>query len=231
MQLRKVAAALAAMAAVHAHAGAVAGATEPTQIMNNVELIMSTAQQAQMIANQLQDLKTLATSDWGNAQQDLMKLATVVSTANGISYNMENIDAAFSQKFPGYQQWRGDVSFGQLQRDWSKSTMDTVKSALQAAGLQSQQFATERLAISAIQAMSSGSVGSVQAIQAGTQIASATVDQLQKLRQLTMLQIQSQSGYIATQEQKGQTKRAATDSLIKVYTPGSSGFSSKGGKN
>nr|WP_280971493.1 P-type conjugative transfer protein TrbJ [Cupriavidus gilardii]WDE72635.1 hypothetical protein [Cupriavidus gilardii] len=231
MKLRNAAVAIASMWALNAHAGAIAGATEPTQILNNLELVVSTAQQAQMVAADLQNLKSLATSNWGQAQADLMKLAQIVQTGMGISYSMENIDAAFQERYPGYKEWRGQMNFGQLQKEWGASTLSSVRAALRAAGLQAEQFTSERAAIQQIQSMSAGSVGALQAIQAGTQIASATVDQLQKLRQLTMLQIQTQSNYVATKEQEAQTKRAATDSMIKVYTPGSPSFKSKGGKN
>ncbi|MGT2457745.1 P-type conjugative transfer protein TrbJ [Cupriavidus basilensis] len=230
MRLRNtILAGAAALFVTGAHAGAVAGSTEPTQILNNLELIMSTTQQAQMIANQLRNLQALGSSAWGDAQGDLMKLTQVVQTGVGISYAMENIDTAFQQKYPGYQQWKGTTDFGQLQRDWSASSMNSIRSALSAAGLQSQQFANERAALQSIQAMSSGSVGALQAIQAGSQIASQQVDQLQKLRQLSMAQINMQSNFMAQQEQEKQTKQAAVDNMIKAYTPSAPTFRSRGG--
>lgn len=230
MLMRKtMAAAVAALVVSTAHAGAVVGATEPTQILNNLELINSTVQQAQMISNQLQNLQRLANSNWGDAQTDLMNLSRVVQTGQGLSYAMSNIDTAFTQKFPGYAAYSAGTNYLQQYRDWSSNTMGALRGALSAAGLQSSQFANERAAMQSIQAMSSGSVGSVQAIQAGTMIASQQVDQLQKLRQLMMTQINSQSQYLAQQEQEKQTRRSAADATITVYTPTTPSFSSKGG--
>jgi len=49
--------------------------------------------------------------------------------------------------------------------------------------------------------MSAGSPGSLQALQAGNMIASQQIDQLQKLRQLYMAQMQAQNSYMAGQAQ------------------------------
>jgi P-type conjugative transfer protein TrbJ len=51
-----------------------------------------------------------------------------------------------------------------------------------------KQFDTERNAIAQIQGMSGSSEGALQAVQAGNMIASQTVDQLQKMRQMLATQ-------------------------------------------
>src|SRR5664279_5066664 len=57
------AAVLGAIAPLNANAGgAVAGATEPTQILNQIQLVMSYVEQAQQTATQLQQYQTMLTN-------------------------------------------------------------------------------------------------------------------------------------------------------------------------
>ena len=226
--LKGGAAALLIAASAPSFAGAVAGATEPTQILNNVQLVLQYAQQVTMVENQLKELASLPGQVWGSAQQDLSALTQVVSAGQALSYTMQNVDQQFKQQYPGYQ---SGTNYSGSYQTWSNNTLDNVRSALNAAGLQSSQFATERSALSAIQAMANNPTGQTQAIQAGAMIASQTVDQLQKLRQLMMAQMQSQDTYIAEQSQTRQTQIGTQQDHFQVYTPSGSRFSSAGGTN
>lgn len=229
--LLKSAAAIAAIAltvAVPAHAGAVAGATEPTQILNNVQLVLQEANQVQMVANQLNSLAKMPVTNWGQASSDLAALTQAVSVGQGISYTMSNVASAFQQQYPGYQ---APQNFGQSYQQWGQNSLSSISAALQAAGLQSSQFSTERAALSAIQMLANNPLGQTQAIQAGTEIASAQVDQLQKLRQLMMAQIQAQGAYMANQTQTQQAGMAMQQQHFTPYTPTAPTFSSQGGSN
>ncbi|MCA8270392.1 P-type conjugative transfer protein TrbJ [Burkholderia vietnamiensis] len=227
-QLRNItAAALIATASTHAFAGgAVAGATEPTQILNNVQLVLQYAQQVQMVENQLRELATLPGQVWGQAQADLNQLTSIVNVGQQISYTMQNVEQSFKQQYPGYQPGQ---NFTAQFRQWSTNTLDNIRGALNAFGLQSSQFATERSALNAIQAMANSPMGQTQAIQAGAMIASQTVDQLQKLRQLMMAQAQAQNTYMAEQSQTRQAQIGSQQDHFQVYTPSAATFSSAGG--
>jgi P-type conjugative transfer protein TrbJ len=197
------------------YAGSVAGtggSTEITQILNNVELVnqsaqmyqqvQQTLQQVMMEKQQLQNLIAAPSQSWGQAQQELAALADLVNKTASLSYAGGNIDQLFKTKFPGYAKTAGNTNFGNKFYDSMKVQLDGLNSALQAAGLQSSQFANERMAIQQIQSMSAGSPGSLQALQAGNMIASQQIDQLQKLRQLYMAQMQAQNSYMAGQAQQ-----------------------------
>lgn len=197
------------------NAGSVAGfggSTEVTQILNNVELVNQSAQMYQQVQNtlqqvmmekqQLQNLIAAPVQTWGQAQQELAALADLVNKTAVLSYAGGNIDQQFKTKFPGYAKTAGNTNFGSKFFDMVKVQMDGLNSALQAAGLQSSQFSNERAAIQQIQSMSAGSPGSLQALQAGNMIASQQIDQLQKLRQLYMVQMQAQNSYMAGQAQQ-----------------------------
>jgi P-type conjugative transfer protein TrbJ len=225
-----------------ANAGSVAGnggATEVTQILNNFELVTQSAQlytEVQQtlqtmndVHSQLQNLITAPQQLWGQAQQDLTQLTQLVSQTTAISYAAGNIDQQFRQAFPGYAQSAGATNYGSQYKALIGKAFDGLNFALQAAGLNANQFTSERSAIQQIQGISAGSQGSLQAIQAGNMIASQTIDQLQKLRQLIATQTQSQSNFLAAQAQIQANQTDATQTLMKqgngtVRQTGQSGF-------
>ncbi len=227
-----------------ANAGSVAGfggSTEVTQILNNVELIQQSAQMYQQVQNtimavqhsqqQLKNLLALPTQTWGQAQQELSALADLVNKTTALSYAGRNIDQLFRQRFKGFSSSAGSTNFGAQFQNLVQTQLDGLNSALQAAGLQSSQFAHERAALQQIQSMSAGSQGSLQALMAGNMIASQQIDQLQKLRQLYMAQMQAQNSFMAGQAQQQADQVDATQTFMKqgngtVRQPGSSGFKS-----
>ncbi|MES2758095.1 MAG: P-type conjugative transfer protein TrbJ [Pseudomonadota bacterium] len=231
------------------HAGSVAGfggSTEITQLLNNVELVgqsaqmylqvQQTLQQVVMAKQQLQNLLAAPVQNWGQAQQDLAALADLVTKTGALTYASGNIDQLFRQKFPGYARTAGNSNYGAKYQGLVQSQLDGLNSALQAAGLQSSQFVNERAALQQIQGISAGSQGSLQALQAGNMIASQTIDQLQKLRQLTMSQMQAQNSYLAGQAQQQADQTDAAQTFLKqgtgtVRKMGTSGFVGFGTKS
>jgi type IV secretion system protein TrbJ len=233
--LSAVSAAILIFSAPGAGAGSVAGfggSTEITQILNNIQLVESYIQQVQSYATQIQQWQmqiqqyqnmvqntlALPSQIWGNVQNDLMGLANVVRQGQALAYSASNIGTQFTNTFKGFQYPAGfnhKTSYTQ----WNKTTMDTLKGALEAAGLQSQQFATEESVLTQLRGMSSSATGQVQAIQAGSQIAEQQVQQLQKLRQLMMTQMTAQNTYLAAQENKEATRTAAREDAIGYQNP------------
>jgi P-type conjugative transfer protein TrbJ len=227
-----------------AQAGSVAGnggATEVTQTLNNYELVTQSAQmytqvqqslqQVQMEQQQLQNLIAAPQQLWGQAQQDLGNLVQLVSKTQAIAYSAGNIDQQFKQSFPGYAASAGSTNYGQQYSSWIQKSLDGLNTALQAAGLNTSQFATEQSAMDQIQNLSAGSPGSLQAVQAGNMIASQTVQQLQKMRQLLANQTMAQTNYLATQQQIKADQTDAAQTFLRqgngqVRQPNQSGYKS-----
>ena len=223
-------------------AGSVAGnggATEVTQILNNVQLVQqgatmlqevnNTLQMVQMEQAQLKNLINAPAQLWGQAQQDLIQLANAVQNTTAITYAAGTIDQKFKAAFPGFATSAGATNFGSQYKALIGKGLDGLQSALASAGLNVSQFDSERSAIQQIQGISAGSQGSLQAIQAGNMIASQTIDQLQKLRQMLALQTQAQSNFLAAQGQIQANQMDATQTLMKqgngtVRQAGQSGF-------
>ncbi|OYV46352.1 MAG: hypothetical protein B7X12_05405 [Halothiobacillus sp. 20-53-49] len=173
--------------------GVVAGATEPTQIMNNIELVASNVKEAEQIsnqltqiANQIQAYQNMVTNTlnipnqiWQNADGLLQQLVGVVNQGQALAFSATNINSLF----------------------------------LNAANLQSNEFTSEQGALNAIEAQSQSAQGRMQAIQAGNQIAMAQVQQMRKMRALQMAQMQAQAAYM-----DAQTQQKANDDMITQQT-------------
>lgn len=211
-----------------ARAGSVAGfggSTELTQIANNIQLVSSYVQQVQAYATQLQQYQimvknSLATPNqvWGNAASDLQALAKVVQQGQALAYSSANISTEFQNTFKGYQAPAG-TNFKTDYQKWSRATLDSIKGAFEAAKMQSDNFATEEGVLQSLRAQSTSASGQMQAIQVGNQVAEQQVQQLQKLRQLMMTQMQSQNTYMAMQTDKSARARATMDDQLRYRNP------------
>src|SRR5438132_804897 len=94
---------------------------------------------------------------------------------------------------------------------WTRTTLDTLRGTLNSVRLHAQEFATEQGRIQTLQAMSESAEGRMQALQLGNMMAAEQLQQLVKLRQLVMAQINAQNVYMATQTNR-EAQRAATQS-------------------
>ena len=211
--------------AVSAQAGgpATGGASEWTQIENNVQLvgqieqsIQQTSSQLQMYQSMVKNLVNIPKMTWGNIAGDLAQVRNVVANGQHISYALQNADTVFMQRFPGY---KPTTDYKGQYQAWSQGSMDGVRSAMNAAGVQSSQFATEQGTMQQLQAMSENSQGQHQALQVGNQIAVQQVQQIQKLRELQMAQMQAQNNYLAASQQTQDEGRVATESAFKSAGP------------
>lgn len=202
--------------------GAIIGATEITQLLNNFELVGISMQEAtqitkqvEMIANQARQIsnelnmisnmvdntRTVPGHVWEDAMRSLTDLASIVQTGDAIAYSMGSIDTAFAARFKDYSAYRassyGPTDFYTDYDTWYKTRRDGIQGALKSANRQYSDFASEEAVIAQLQTMSETSGGRMQAIQVGNQIAAQQVRQTQKLRELVMAQTQAQSGYLA----------------------------------
>lgn len=208
-----------------AHAsGAVAGATEFTQLANNFELVTSVAQQAQQLATELQQYQTMVQNlvnipnqVWSPIQQDLVQLGQVANVGQALSFASSNIASQFANAYPGYQ--TQSVKFSTAYQGWSQKSLDSIKGALAAAGQQYNNFTSEETTLQSLRAMSQSSQGQLQALQTGTQIAVEQAAQLQKLRGLVMAQMQAQTNYQASQQAIKDAKQAAADAAVQYVDP------------
>ena len=203
--------------------GVFVGATEITQLLNNVELMHQTLQQAEELSNQLQmlnnmaqNLKNIPDQIWTPAFSNLQSLMNVVRQGEALAFSASNISEDFQYKFKGFVP---ATNFQTDYKTWSNTVRDSIRASLSAANLQSQQFATEEAALATLRSMSQSSEGRMQAIQVGNQVAVEQVAQLQKLRALMMAQMQAQNAYMAGQQQQRDNSKAAEETFYKYSDP------------
>ena len=196
-------------------AGAVVGATEITQIMNNIELANQYAQQVeqygtqlQQFQAQLQDLKLNPTSFMGSDVQRLVHgIGGVMGAGQSIGGTMAQIDGNFSKKFKSPLAGTFSENF----KTWTTSSQDTLGGAMRAAGLHRDAFATDTAALAALYNKTQTSQGTVAAVQTLSEINVMQVQQMQKLQDLVATQNVASSTFMAAQNSKDQAhEKAAT---------------------
>lgn len=187
--------------------GAVTGATEMTQMLNNGELISLVGQSTEQINNQitqitqlaeqirnqlniyqnlLQNTAQLPNHIWVEVEGDLKQLQNIVQQGQGIAFSMGNADDLLKQRFKSYADFKTGLpnadSFSSTYQTWSDTNRDTISSTLKAASLTADQFETEEDTMGQLRSMSQSADGQMKALQVGHQIAAQQVAQMQKLR-------------------------------------------------
>ena len=108
------------------------------------------------------------------------------------------MDGTFRLRFPGYST---STNYGQSYQNWSQTSLDSTLGALKAAGVQNCEFDSDEALLQSLQGQSQSAVGRMQAIEVGNQIAENQAEQLMKLRQLMMADMQSKAAYQSTMVQ------------------------------
>ena len=190
-------------------------ATEYTQLLNYLQLVGSLEKQVLMVENQLTQIADMARNGvtitnqmFGTVVSDITNLNQIVKTGQSLSYTMSNLDGAFRLRFPGYS---SSANYGQSYQNWSQTSLDSTRGALDAAGLQNSQFNSDEALLQTLQGQSESAVGRMQAIEVGNQIAENQAEQLMKLRQLMMADMQSKASYQGALVQAEATRQANSD--------------------
>lgn len=232
-----------------AHAGSATGAaTEWTQLANNAQLVdllkssglqvdnqlTQIGQLAEQIQNQLkiyenmlQNTARLPDHIWGQVENDLNRLRSIVDQGQSISFSMGNADDVLQQRFKSYAELKNNLpdteSFANTYQSWSDTNRDTIGSTLKAASLTSDQFDTEEGTMSSLRSMSESADGQMKALQVGHQIAAQQVSQMQKLRGLVSQQMTMMGTWLQTEQTDKDLAQARREKFFKPSAPSTSG--------
>ncbi len=205
-----------------ARAAAVAGgfATEITQLANKLQLLLAYIRQGEQLANELkmyQDMlrhsRVLSYQSFSPLMSDIAHLHTIVQSGQALAYSMANIDGQFRSTFPGYSTWTPNQWYVNYKM-WSDRSLDTTRGTLKAAGLQAEQMTNEGAVIDQLRVMAQSADGRLLALQVSNQIAHEQVDQLMKLRQLVLADLQSKQAYQAMMIQQAAAHQAAGEQFF-----------------
>jgi P-type conjugative transfer protein TrbJ len=193
---------------------------DPTNLVQNtisaLKMIESVINEATMIANQLEQIRVLIqnTTNYPEGIWDrealprLLRLGRIIEQEQALAYTLSNVDSLFRERYPGY---RPVTDWAREYDSWTRTTLDTLRGTLNAVRLHGEDFAGEQARIDSLTALSDSAVGRMQAVQTGNMIAAEQVQQLVKLRQLVMAQVNAQNVYMANQTNR-EAQRAATQS-------------------
>lgn len=194
-------------------------ATEFTQIANNIQLVISVQKQVemiynqtQMIKNQLKSLEKYTHGEWGDVMSVIRDLERVVRQGQALSYTIQNIEADFKRRFPGYT---APVDYAASYQGWSQTALETIQNSLVAAGMQRNDFESESSLLKRLNALSDNAAGQTQAIQAGNQIANQSVIQMMLLRKLIMDNLSAQISFMGYEINKQSADQAVANNLFK----------------
>lgn len=174
-----------------------------------VNTALNTAEQLQTQIQQYQNMVTQGTglpdSMFGSIAADLKSVVNIYNRSQALGRQIQNMDSQFNTAFPGFDSYlnqaanSAEVPAQDRYQKWSQQGRDNVKTAMEAANLNTSTFEPEDAQLARMVSRSQSAVGRMQAIQAGNEIASQNVQQLQKLRDLMATQINMQGNYMAQQ--------------------------------
>jgi P-type conjugative transfer protein TrbJ len=206
-----------------ARAGAIVGATEFTQIANNVELMMQYSTQIQQYSTQLQQyqaqLQNLVqnpTSMLGGETTQLINgIGGIMQAGKSIGGTLTQIDGNFAQTFKSPLARTFSDSF----KAWTATSVDTLEAALKSAGMHRDQFSTDTAALTALFNRSQSSTGTVAAVQQLAALNAMQIQQTQKLGDLISSQNLAASTWMAAQVRKEQAQADVTTRVMKFTVP------------
>ncbi|MFU4468315.1 P-type conjugative transfer protein TrbJ [Pseudomonas aeruginosa] len=184
-----------------------------------VNTALNTAEQLSTQIQQYQNMVTQGTglpdSMFGSIAADLKSVVNIYNRSQALGRQIQNMDAQFNTAFPGFESYLNQAANSaefparDRYKKWSEQGRDNVRTALEAASLNTSTFESEDAQLDRMVARSQSAVGRMQAIQAGNEIASQNVQQLQKLRDLLATQINMQGNFMAQQGDRKAASEAA----------------------
>lgn len=210
--------------------------TEWTALASKVVLVEQLINQGKQLENEVSQLANMVTNTksipnmlWGTATQNFNQLNNLLSQSQSLAYTAGNLDQQFAARYSTYPQYLSEnmtASDWQTKyTEWSKEGTSNALNAYKGLGLHASQLKSEQAMMKQLQAMAGTAEGRMQALQVGNMMAAQNVQQLQELRQLMMLQLQTQADYIAMQQDKEAAHEANRTNLYTnwKYVPDTDG--------
>jgi P-type conjugative transfer protein TrbJ len=185
--------------------------SQAMQYAKEVETAINTAQQLQTQIQQYQNMVTqglsLPSSMFNRITGDFQRIQSLYQQSKSLAGNMTDFDSRFRSQFGDYNRYLSQVGqsptyMADNYKRWSEQGLDSMRVAMQSAGMNVGAITSEDAMLSQLVARSQNAQGRMQAIQAGNEIAAQQVQQMQKLRQMLNSQIQSQSMWYAQSIQR-----------------------------
>ena len=201
-------------------------ATELTQILNNIQLVLQYLRQASQLLSMVNQEKMMVTNLIHNGIHSFNDLSGFVSTAAGIAqgglaiaYSTANMDIAFQKQFPGYASFDQAHPWAKNYLSWAQTNRDTIAGTMRMLNLSGADLASSQALTAAIRSHASGAAGTQQILETMSEFAGAQVNELQGLRALMLADQQSKTSFMAGQQQQADTAAAAQAKFFAKGTP------------
>ena len=202
--------------------------SEFTQLLNKATMLKQLATQAQQLQVQISQFQDMATNSkgvntqvWGKAWQDFSQLQNLMQRSKALASSASNLDSQFSSRYGTYGNYlakkMGTTDWANKYNQWSQEGSDNALYTLKGLGLQASQVQNEHSMMQQLQSMAGSASGRMEALQVANMIAAQNVDQVFKLRQLMMMQLQMQANYLAQQQDKAAADLAARQNYFKIH--------------
>ncbi|MFM2287724.1 MAG: hypothetical protein RL684_867 [Pseudomonadota bacterium] len=192
------------------------------QLLQYAKQIEQYELQIDQYQNMVKNTKSLRYTYFDDALSTVRGIETIMNRASGIRYMMSNLDYQFRSYYPDV--YRQMTSLRGLRPDQillqdvarAQESYDAALTALQAARSQSQDLYEDQYRMDAVGSDLVGANGRLDALQAAGEYAQLSAQQLMKMRQLAMVQVQLQSTVIANQQRRDDSQRAAFENWIQT---------------
>lgn len=165
------------------HAENILTAVRTLQQVNNQ--IRQLANEAQMLVNQAQNLTSLPTSVAGDLQSSLRTIDQLIIDAQGIAYQVSEIDRTYRRLFP--EEYASAASTSEIVRDAHEAwrlARHGFQHSLEVQAETVGQLRTDAIMLDRLIAESQGAVGNLQVAQAGNQLTALAAKQSMQLQTL-----------------------------------------------
>jgi P-type conjugative transfer protein TrbJ len=200
--------------------------SELTQLQNYLQLASALAKQAALLEQAItqtgimtKNAAPLSNLQYGSGQADLQALQRLVSQTSALSYASANLDNAANTRFQTYQTYAASppatASIAAKYQQWSQDMEASVLTTLKAAQAHAAQInGSEQQTLSRLKAQTSGATGQMQALQTGNSINLEAIAQVQKLRQLLLLDLQLKANAAGSLADKEAAQQAAWKAFV-----------------
>jgi type IV secretion system protein TrbJ len=166
--------------------------------------------EVRQINNQLQSIEYQAKNSdhisiyqWQNITQLIQQLDQATQQGQALSYSAANVDSNFRKMYPNYSVHPvGKKDYTQTYQQWNATTLDTLRSTLDAAGMSAGNFQNEEQLLQQLKNQGQTAQGRMQVLQVSTEISADDVNQLEELKRIMLQQTNSQNAYMAYQVSK-----------------------------
>jgi len=185
------------------------------QIGNQIKSLQN---EAQMLINEAKHLEQLPTSVLNDVERDYAQIQSLLKQANGITYNVQSINTAFTQRYPAaISTSASDQQLITAARQRWQDSLAAFEHALTLGAGAVQNLPNTQAQTASLVSASQSSVGMLQATQAGNQLAAVQTRQLADLTGLLAAQSRAQALEAA---RKAEAEGQAQEQLRRFLTNG-----------